>query len=249
MAGVLSFVIIFGTPGIFGFLIWELKENWRLFAANRPKNLQPVLIGSHGETLSRLLRPGFYSGTIPKRFAKLRRAERKVAAAAGDPRAVRKHREVLHHVEIALQRYIEREFIAWFNESRRWPLPCPQMGEIHLATSVITVEVMLPGAVEGPLVMAFELVDGRTRLRLCGNICAEDLADPARKILRAAIINLLKTGGIEVLEHSSEAARSADAGLQPLEIGALVMPWPEWVATWETEGGTWDKAWDGLTLI
>src|SRR5208337_2478592 len=37
LADVLTFVIVTGTPGIFGFLIWELKENWRLFAANRPK--------------------------------------------------------------------------------------------------------------------------------------------------------------------------------------------------------------------
>ena len=26
------------TPGIFGYLIWELKENWRLFAANRSQD-------------------------------------------------------------------------------------------------------------------------------------------------------------------------------------------------------------------
>ena len=38
-------VIIWCIPGIFGFLVWELKENWRLYAANRPKGLQPMIIG------------------------------------------------------------------------------------------------------------------------------------------------------------------------------------------------------------
>ncbi len=125
MAGLTFAAITLLTPGIFGYLIWELKENWRLFAANRSQTLDPVLVGSHGETLPRLLRPGLHSGTIPKRFAKLRRAERKAVAAGGDPRAVRKQREVLHHVEGGLRRYIEREFIAWFGESRGWPLPRP----------------------------------------------------------------------------------------------------------------------------
>ena len=64
-------------PGIFGFLVWEFRENWRLYAANRPKGLRPVPLGPHGETMPRLLRPGFHSGTLPKRFAKLRRAERR----------------------------------------------------------------------------------------------------------------------------------------------------------------------------
>ena len=49
MADVTTFLIVTLTPGIFGYLIWELKENWRLFAANRSQTLDPVLVGSHGE--------------------------------------------------------------------------------------------------------------------------------------------------------------------------------------------------------
>ena len=250
LADVLTFVIVFGTPGIFGFLIWELKENWRLFAANRPKNLQPVLVGAHGETVVRLLRPGIYSGTIPKRFAKLRRAERKAAAAGGDLRAVRKHREVLHHAETAVRRYIEREFVAWFNESRNWPLSYPHVEEIRLTTNAIIVVVALPGAVEGPLVMAFELVDGGTRLELSGKVCAQNLLDSARKILRMAIINLLKTGGIEVFDRRSEEATPADDDAQQQEIGSLAMPWGEWVAMWETGRDVPDDtAWDRISVM
>ncbi|MBN2578765.1 MAG: hypothetical protein JXB10_07205 [Pirellulales bacterium] len=104
-------LIIISIPGIFGFLVWELKENWRLYAANRPAGLQAAAIGAHGETLARLLRPGFHSGTIPKLFAKLRRAERK-ARKTGNWRAVRKNFRKLQHVEQSLCRFLDREFIA-----------------------------------------------------------------------------------------------------------------------------------------
>ena len=58
-------------PGFFGFLVWELKENWRLYEANRSRTVRPAVVGGHGETVARLLRPGFHSGTIPKLFARL----------------------------------------------------------------------------------------------------------------------------------------------------------------------------------
>ena len=59
-------------PGVFGFLVWELKSNWRLYEANRPEALGPLVVGGHGETVVGLLRPGFHSGTLPKLFGRLR---------------------------------------------------------------------------------------------------------------------------------------------------------------------------------
>ena len=72
LANTIAGTTVFLLPGVFGFLVWELKENWRLYAANRPRYLRPMPIGSHGETLLRLLRPGIHSGTVPRLFAKLR---------------------------------------------------------------------------------------------------------------------------------------------------------------------------------
>src|SRR5262249_21703659 len=40
-----AFVLI---PGLAGFIAWELKENWKLYAANRSPVLRPVMIGHHG---------------------------------------------------------------------------------------------------------------------------------------------------------------------------------------------------------
>lgn len=68
----ISVGIITGIPGFFGFMVWELMENWRLYAANRPERLCRVRIGSHGESFYSFFRPGFHSGTIAKAFRKLR---------------------------------------------------------------------------------------------------------------------------------------------------------------------------------
>ena len=80
-AWAIAATVITCIPGIFGFLAWELKENWRLYAANRRRELGAALIGSHGETMSRLLKLGFHSGTLPKRFAKLRRGSARPGGA------------------------------------------------------------------------------------------------------------------------------------------------------------------------
>src|SRR5262249_58981978 len=85
-AGIFGSAVFLLLPGLGGFLVWELKENWRLYAANRPPTLRPVMVGSHGETLARLLRPGFHSGTLPKLHAKLRKAERRAGRPPAGPR-------------------------------------------------------------------------------------------------------------------------------------------------------------------
>ncbi len=142
-AAAIATSIIWCIPGIFGFLVWELKENWRLYAANRRRWLGSVMIGSHGENMGRLLKPGFHSGTLPKRFAKLRRAERH-ARAGGDWSSVRRQLQAVEHVELSVRRYVEREFLEFFAESRCWQLPPIALETIHLSTSGIRLSLACP---------------------------------------------------------------------------------------------------------
>src|SRR5947208_16541028 len=80
MADWLAYSIVIPTvwllPDAFGFLFWETKENWRLYRANRWRAMRPVPVGPHGETIKALLQPGFHSGTVPRLYRRLRRAER-----------------------------------------------------------------------------------------------------------------------------------------------------------------------------
>jgi hypothetical protein len=129
--------IVWGIPGIFGFLVWELKENWKLYRANQPATLGPKIIGHHGETMLRLMRPGFHSGTLPKLYAKLRRYDRRHQEVNS-----RKRREELHHVEEAVKSFAERNLLAVLEGSRFWP---PErrlyVGEVHAATNQIRIEI------------------------------------------------------------------------------------------------------------
>jgi hypothetical protein len=137
--------IVLATPGVFGFLVWELKENWKLYEANRGESLRPVLVGSHGETMVRLLRPGIHSGTVPKLFAKLRRAERGDAGHRDRPTTF-KRLEALHHVEESIRRFVDRDFIALLAQSRTLRDAAIGAGLIHLATNRIRLELRMTGA-------------------------------------------------------------------------------------------------------
>ncbi len=137
----LATAVIFGIPGIFGFLAWELKENWRLYEANRPKYLRTAVVGHHGETVLRLLKPGIHSGTLPKLYRKLRRAEE--ARSPRKRRAARKHHKAIHEVRHALKHYFERELVALLHVSQRWPYRL-EVGEVVVSSNSILVEVHCP---------------------------------------------------------------------------------------------------------
>ena len=107
------------APNLFGFLIWEIKENWSLYRSNRPRNLQPMIIGGHGETMRRYLQPGFHSGTIPKHYQRLRHAERN-AVRSENWRSVRSARQALDEVREEIRRFVEREMLSLLQKSKSW---------------------------------------------------------------------------------------------------------------------------------
>jgi len=130
--------VVWLVPGIFGFLAWELKENWRLYRANRSAKLKPVIIGHHGESMLGLLRPGFHSGTVPKLYGKLRKLERRRAWTAPD-KAERKHRLALHHVEEAVHRFAERDLVTLLEQSKAWGGQPIKVGHVHLGGNRVSI--------------------------------------------------------------------------------------------------------------
>ncbi|HQZ65985.1 MAG TPA: hypothetical protein PLY87_12940 [Planctomycetaceae bacterium] len=140
MAGLFTGFNIFFLPGIFGFLVWELKENWRLYQSNRKNQLTPVAVGSHGETVARLLRPGFHSGTLPKLFRRLRRLEHQEASLRRFS-ARRAGGDQLEHVEKAIRSFVEREFISLLKSCLVWKDTGLRCGHIHAASNSFYVEI------------------------------------------------------------------------------------------------------------
>lgn len=209
----------FTTPGFFGFLAWELKENWRLYRANQSPTLEPEMVGGHGEYIIHFLRPGFHSGTLPKLFASLRRAR---GAAA------RKSEEGLHHVEEELRHFIDRELIAPLAASKAWLVSATvAVGHSQLATNQIGIELLCPGLAPGSCRLVFLNRGGRLVARLDGPGWLAAIEPGPRAAFANALAGLYKRAGVDVVE-------SAD-GAPPFEFGGHDVTWNDWVECWERD--------------
>ncbi|MFM8735473.1 MAG: hypothetical protein ACKOC8_09795 [Pirellulales bacterium] len=177
-------------PGVFGFLAWELKENWRLYAANRAATLRPVRVGHHGETVRRLLMPGFHSGTIPKLFRRLRRLRpRGVEPAMPLPPGRADHD--LHDLRHAVATFLDRHVLALVQRTAAGRRLGAHVEEVTLSLHRITATIA--SAHEPvPLMLAFERRD-----------------DTIESLV-------LDPGWIEAVSSDESASRLAVAGLHRL---------------------------------
>ncbi len=193
------------APGIFGFLVWELKENWRLYAANRPPNLQPVQLGHHGETIVQFMRIGFRSGTVPKLYAKLRRANRK-AMYTDNWKACSKYLDGLHHVGDSVRNFVDRELLELLHESRSWADRSITTGEVHLTCNRILIELYCPDLAEDSMWLAFEEQSGWLVASIHRRGWADALSYQRRHTLASALAGFYKMAGA-TLVHEQIAAR------------------------------------------
>jgi hypothetical protein len=214
----------FLIPGIFGFMAWEFKENWQLYAANRARNLRPIPIGHHGETVIQFLRPGFRSGTIPKLYARLRKAARK-AYWTRNWKSYSKHREALHHVSESLRRFVDRELLELLHESRTWADPSISSGEIHLATNRISIELYCPDLAEDSLWLSFEEQAGWLVADVARRGWIDSLSTARRHALASAMAGFYKMAGVDLVREQVEALLAPSAPGYEVTESALVV-WP-----------------------
>ena len=195
VAGTVAGITIFVIPGIFGFLVWELRENWRLYAANRPEELEAVPIGHHGETMARLLRPGFHSGTLPKLFARLRRAERR-ARLRGDWSPVRKHLQALVRLEHSIRQFVQRELLVLLLQSDCWKHVL-RVGQVRLASNRVVAELSSPQWPADGLALVLELRSGLLVADRVGEDWSLRLWPEEQKPWETALLGLLKSAGAD----------------------------------------------------
>ena len=215
-------------PGIFGFIAWELMANWQLYRANRPARLRPVTIGSHGETMRGLLRPGFHSGTVPKLFRKLRAAARKGEHGS----AGRTHHDLDHATE-GVRRFVERDLIALLTRRPEWHASGIEVGAVRFGCQRVVVELSAPCLGPDTFVLAFENRGGRIDATLERAGWLDRLTPPMRAELLSAVSGLFDMGAAELFE---DRARTVPPEGQVVEgSGDLARPylWAEWVMRWE----------------
>jgi hypothetical protein len=222
-AGVVAGFVIFFLPGFAGFLVWELKENWRLYRANRAVTLRPAAVGHHGETVTRLLKRGFHSGTVPKLYTKLRKDWRK-AFPAGPWRTFRKHREALHAVEHAMCVFFERDFIALLHGSKGWGSARVEIESIHLACSRIVVRLACREVGPDCVHLAFTVQNGELVAEVLEAAWLAQLGAEQLGVFRLALAGQYKLAGTQV-NGSGEG----------MPFAAVDLTWDAWVQAWEQD--------------
>ena len=196
---------IFLMPGVFGFMAWELKSNWQLYKANRGENLKPVLVGSHGETFIRLMKPGFHSGTLPKLFLRLRRVDRR-RSPAEHSLARSKYLDQLHHVHVAVEHFVVREFLQLLKEAPDWNVGDISVSRIRLASNNIRIELACLGLSNDPLLMVFEEQSGWLVANTLQTGWVKKLDDAQRDTLLAALIGFYKLAGVDMVREQIAAS-------------------------------------------
>lgn len=225
-AGLTATMIVTSVPGVFGFLAWELKENWGLYAANRSRTLRPVIIGSHGETLSRLLKPGFHSGTIPKLHARRRRVARK---SRHQPELSRHsaYDERLHHEAEAIRYFVERELVDLLRVSQRFRHIPLSVGAVELSTNRIDVWLLRTDAPQEPACLTFAEQSGWIVAGLTQEGWIRRLNREQEIVLTAALTGLYKLGAVELVrEHLERKLGSPPHPYDITEAGLVVWPTP-----------------------
>jgi len=223
-AGTVATIIIGKIPGFFGFLVWELKENWRLYRANRPRSLRPAVIGHHGETMLRLLKPGFHSGTLPKLYAKLRRAERR-AHRSGNWRASRRLRQTIHHVEECVRRFAERDLLAYLNGSKGWAAGPVHLGTVEAGSNRIRVELACPKLGTPDLELKLEARSGWLLAHVSRPGWLPRLSPDQGAVLALALTGFYKESGVDLVAEQIEASlRLEDSRYDIADQGLVVWP-------------------------
>ena len=196
---------VFLLPGVFGFMAWELKSNWQLYKANRGANLNPVLVGSHGETFIRLMKPGFHSGTLPRLFLRLRRIDRR-RSPAEHSLARSKYLDRLHHVHVAVEHFVVREFLQLLKEAPGWNVDDISVSRIRLASNNIRIELACPSLSSDTLMMVFAEQSGWLVANTLQTGWVSKLDETRQDILLSALIGFYKLAGVDMVREQIAAS-------------------------------------------
>ncbi len=191
--------VVFGIPGIFGFMVWELMENWRLYRANRPRFLKPRSIGHHGETVRGLLRPGFHSGTVPNTHRKMRIVLYK-SWLAGTPAVLGKKIHELHHIEHALHTFLERHVFVLLSQSKVWNGTSLEVGEVHLSLQSMELELRVPQLGSDPSILSFRRIDDAIVIHATPTGFVPKLSAEQRTVWDTALRGVKAWGAAGVIE-------------------------------------------------
>ena len=197
-------------PGLAGFLVWELKENWKLYQATRPKTLRTVAIGHHGESMASFLAPGFHSGTVPKLYTRLRRA-----AWRDDEQGVAKQKDGLHHVEEAVTRFVDRQLVSMLNDVSAFRASDVAVHDVEIGSNRIQVALASPSLGRDHVTIRFEHQSGWLVASLADPGWAARLDGDQRTILETALAGFYKLSAVDLVREQLEHVLRGEAPTAP----------------------------------
>ncbi len=209
-----AWLLVMGTlwllPDACTFLFWEMRENWRLYQANRPEALRAVSVGDHGETVRGLLHWGFHSGTVPRLYARLRAAER-TAARTDVWRDARTYRAALRAVEEAVRRFVTRDFVEVLNDGDSgWTGPRLTAGRVLHGTNRIRFELTAEAFGESAW-LEWEDQSGWLVVRWAAPGFLTALTDEQARVFANALAYLHKRAGVNLVWEQVRAAIPKEA--------------------------------------
>ncbi len=240
VAGTFAGITIFLLPSAFGFLAWELKENYRLYRATRSERLGAAPFGPHGETMRGLLVAGLHSGTLPKHYERLRRAAqrddetavanrllgRTVAAERGEG-GLGRFRRGIREVERSVRRFVERELIAPLAEARRWTFGELRVTRLDLSSNRIRVELTCDALGSEPAELTFEeqsgvIVAGIPKAGFITQLCGKSAT--GARLLENALAGLYQRAEVDLVREQIEAMLDVGANYDIAAEGLVVWP-------------------------
>lgn len=221
---------VFLAPGVVGFIAWELKSNWQLYKVNRSRNLRSLVVGTHGETFIRLMKPGFHSGTLPKQFRKLRRIDRRRRAAQHSLARSRTLAKI-HQVHMAVERFVMSELIQLLEELPSWRHGV-RIGRVRLASNSARVELVAPelrggdgDRDSGPMELLFEEQSGWLLACVSEVGWAAQLPEDDTAVLLDALSGFYRLAGVDLIrEQIDQALGGRGLPYDVTEQGLVVWP-------------------------
>ena len=234
IAEAISATTVFFLPSIAGFLVWELKENWKLYQGSRPRALEPVAIGHHGETVSALLVAGFHAGTVPKLFVRWRRAAQReddaqLSGAAPGPLAGGQEvqfREGVHEVEEAVDHFVDRELGALLRRASRWTHGPVEVAAVELGTNRIRVRLTCVALGNAPCEIAFEEQSGLlvASVPVAGFLAKLPRESDGHRLFENALGGLYQLAGVDLVREQVEAVLGEQVPYDIADEGLVIWP-------------------------
>ena len=193
-------VTVFFLPGVFGFLVWELRSNWRLYEANRPEAL-----GAGGRRQPRRDgRPVTASG-FPLRHV----AQAVWPAAAGAAGRAGKARRsgIERRCTMSRSRSAGSSTVIsppCSTRAGRWATSSIEPGAIHLATNRIRIEFVSKSRSHGGLWIDLEERPGVLAAGVSRPGWLDSLSADERRTLGLALAGFYRICGVQQVHRPDE---------------------------------------------